>query len=43
VAAFDTSKESCEQIDIPDAAARAFRDYKGTVHLIASHYAEWFF
>jgi hypothetical protein len=38
VAAFDTSKESCEQIDIPDAAARAFRDYKGTVHLIASHY-----
>ena len=38
VAAFDTQKESCEQIDIPDAAARAFRDYKGTVHLVASHY-----
>src|SRR5580704_8476018 len=38
VAAFDTQKESCEQIDIPDAAARAFRDYQGTVHLIASHY-----
>jgi hypothetical protein len=38
VAAFNTAKESCEQIDIPDAAARAFRDYKGTVHLIASHY-----
>jgi hypothetical protein len=38
VAAFDTQKDSCEQIDIPDAAARAFRDYKGTVHLIASHY-----
>ena len=37
-AAFDTSKESCEQIDIPDAAARAFRDYKGIVHVIASHY-----
>lgn len=37
-AAFDTLKESCEQIDIPDAAARAFRDYKGTIHLIASHY-----
>jgi hypothetical protein len=37
-AAFDTSKDSCEQIDIPDAAARAFRDDKGTVHLIASHY-----
>lgn len=38
VPAFDTSKESCEQIDIPDAAARAFKDYQGTVHLIASHY-----
>ena len=37
-AAFDTSRESCEQIDIPDAPARAFRDYKGTTHLIASHY-----
>ncbi len=38
VAAFDTRKDSCEQIDIPDAGARAFRDNKGTVHLIASHY-----
>jgi hypothetical protein len=38
VAAFDTQKDSCEQIDIPDAAARAFRDYKGTIHLIASHF-----
>jgi hypothetical protein len=38
VAAFDTKKDSCEQIDIPDAAARAFRDAKGTIHLIASHY-----
>src|SRR5580693_5148238 len=37
VAAFDTQKDSCEQTDIPDAAARAFRDYKGTIHLIASH------
>ena len=37
VAAFDTKKDSCEQIDIPDAAARAFRDSKGTIHLIASH------
>lgn len=37
VSAFDTGKESCEQIDIPDAPARAFRDFKGTVHLIASH------
>ncbi len=38
VAAFNTAKDSCEQIDIPDESARAFRDYKGTVHLIASHY-----
>ncbi len=34
---FDT-KQSCEQIDIPDAFPRAFRDDHGTVHLIASHY-----
>jgi len=38
VEVFDTKKDSCEQIDIPDAPARAFRDYKGTIHLIASHY-----
>jgi hypothetical protein len=38
VATFDTARDSCEQIDIPDAQARAFRDYKGTVHLVASHY-----
>jgi hypothetical protein len=38
VAVFDTRKDSCELIDIPDAAARAFRDYKGTIHLIGSHY-----
>ena len=37
VAAFDTRKDSCEETDIPDAAARAFRDYKGTIHLVASH------
>lgn len=37
VAVFDTRKDSCEQTDIPDAQARAFRDFKGTVHLIASH------
>ena len=36
-AAFDTKRDSCEETDIPDAAARAFRDYKGTIHLIASH------
>ncbi|WP_448952428.1 hypothetical protein [Labrys neptuniae] len=38
VAAFDTRKEACQQIDIPDAAARAFKDDRGTIHLIASHY-----
>src|ERR1700730_4111851 len=38
VAVFDTARDSCELIDIPDAQARAFRDYKGTVHLVASHY-----
>jgi hypothetical protein len=36
VAAFDTKRDSCELTDIPDAAARAFRDYTGTIHLIAS-------
>jgi hypothetical protein len=35
---FDTVRDSCETIDIPDAHARAFRDDKGAVHLIASHY-----
>ena len=38
VAVFDTAKDSCELIDIPDAPARAFRDYQGTVHLVSSHY-----
>jgi hypothetical protein len=34
---FDT-RNGCEQIDIPDAPARAFRDDHGDVHLIATHY-----
>jgi hypothetical protein len=38
VAVFDTANDSCEEIDIPDAPARAFRDYQGTVHLVASHW-----
>ena len=38
VAVFDTDKDSCELIDIPDAPARAFVDYQGTVHLVSSHY-----
>lgn len=34
---FDTAN-ACELIDIPDAPARAFRDYRNTVHLLASHF-----
>ena len=34
---FDT-KDACEQIDIPDAFPRAFRDYENRVHLMATHY-----
>lgn len=34
---FDT-RNGCEQIDIPDAPARAFRDEYNIVHLIATHY-----
>jgi hypothetical protein len=37
-AVFDTRSEACELIDIPDAPARAYRDDRGTVHVIASHY-----
>ena len=35
---FDWSRDSCEPRDIPDAPARAFRDARGRVQLIASHY-----
>ena len=34
---FDT-RNSCELIDIPDAFPRAYRDFRNTVHLIATHY-----
>ena len=34
---FDT-RESCEEIDIPDAPARAFRDFRSIVHVVATHY-----
>jgi len=37
VVLFSWYKDRCEQTDIPDAPARAFRDYKGQVHLIATH------
>jgi hypothetical protein len=35
---FDWSKDACEQRDIPDAPARAYRDARGSVHLLAAHY-----
>lgn len=33
---FATPKDACNQNDIPDSMARAFRDYTGTVHVLAS-------
>lgn len=35
-AVFTTPEQSCDQSDIPDAMARAFRDSTGTVHLVAA-------
>jgi hypothetical protein len=35
---FDHATQGCDILDIPDDAARAFRDRKGVVHLMASHY-----
>lgn len=34
---FDWTTQRCENEDIPDLAARAFRDITGTVQLLASH------
>ncbi|TML24493.1 MAG: hypothetical protein E6G32_03775 [Actinobacteria bacterium] len=34
---FDSIRDGCERTDIPDIAARAFRDYKGRVQLYAGH------
>lgn len=34
---FDWSTDRCEELDIPDLPARAFRDQNGQVHLISSH------
>lgn len=33
---FETPRQSCDQNDNPDAMARAFRDDKGMVHLVAA-------
>jgi hypothetical protein len=35
-AVFTTPEQSCNSNDIPDAMARGFRDYTGTVHLVAA-------
>jgi hypothetical protein len=35
-AVFKTPKDSCGPNDIPDAMARAFRDYQGTVHFVTA-------
>jgi hypothetical protein len=34
---FDWTTQRCETTDIPDAPARAFRDFHGAVHLFATH------
>lgn len=36
-AVFLWGRDACEGWDIPDTAARAFRDHEGIVHLVASH------
>jgi hypothetical protein len=33
---FETPKDSCNSNDVPDAMARAFRDYTGTVHFVTA-------
>ena len=35
-AVFRSPEDSCNSNDLPDAMARAFRDYTGTVHLVAA-------
>jgi hypothetical protein len=37
---FVHQRDACEPIEVPDAAARAFRDASGRVHLFASHYID---
>jgi len=38
---FDWSADSCSQIDIPDAPARAFLDADGKIQLLATHYSNF--
>ncbi len=35
---FNWRRDACDDLDIPDVPARAFRDSRGRVQLIASHY-----
>ena len=35
---FDWTTDRCEDLDIPDAVARAFRDADGNVQIVATHY-----
>jgi hypothetical protein len=35
-AVFQTPQDSCNANDVPDAMARAFRDYTGTVHFVSA-------
>src|SRR5438876_4015532 len=35
---FDPARNGCSLNDIPDAAARAFRDANGLIHLVAAHF-----
>ena len=35
---YDHATQACEDVDIPDAAAHAFRDSQGNIQLIAAHY-----
>ncbi len=38
---FSYTKDRCEDLDIPDAPARAFRDANGKVNLLATHYQNY--
>jgi hypothetical protein len=35
---FDWGKQRCSDLDVPDLSARAFRDSRGRVDLVAAHY-----
>jgi hypothetical protein len=37
IVVFQYAKDRCTDTDTPDAPARAFRDYRGQVHLFATH------